>query len=208
MPLEDEIEKLKKLNPAERIKRLMVLEEQKKKEIEEAEALMKEAVVEETERAEEDRQIPVPHMKAESPDTLETIEAKLLWAAKRGVSLPSKGTGAAPEEAPAPRELESAVEESRILNKGAEHKLLHYGEQVDEAIRKQSGAEAAEMYSTEKPGQEYMSNKQQEMYQKPEASAEFSYHARSATPGHERESQDFYRHSSDESHGKKKKSPY
>ena len=208
MPLEDEIEKLKKLNPAERIKRLRVLEEQKKKEIEDAETLMKEAVVEETERAEEDRQIPVPHMKAESPDMLETIEAKLLWAAKRGVSLPSKKTGAAPEETSSPRELESAVEESQILHKGAEHKFLHYGKHVDEAIRKQSGAETAEMYSTEKPGQEYGSMNQQELYQKPETSTEFSYHARNATPGHEKETQDFYRHSSNESHGKKKKSPY
>ncbi len=67
------VEDLKKLSPEERIKRLKELEEERKKEIEAAESLIKETA---REIAEEKKQIPIPEARATDLATLNTAEEK------------------------------------------------------------------------------------------------------------------------------------
>ncbi len=172
-------ETLKKLSPAERVKRLKELEAQKKREIEEAEQLLKQAISEQGLEEEEKKQLPVPQMKAESAETLETIEAKLLWAAKRGVSLPTKKT----------EEEHHALEESVQTEQGGNlGRTPHYGDTLNAAISDQKGI----TYQTNEKKRDYMSGEQQKFYEQHEEHHHEEYHSRSALPGHERETQDFY----------------
>ena len=69
------VDELKKLSPEERIKRLKELEEERKKEIEEAEALIKETNRELAE-AEEKQKIPIPEARATDLSTLTTSEER------------------------------------------------------------------------------------------------------------------------------------
>ncbi len=69
------VDDIKKLSPAERIKRLKELEEARKKEIEEAEQLIRETALEMAE-AEEKRHIPIPEARATDLSTLDTAEEK------------------------------------------------------------------------------------------------------------------------------------
>ncbi|GEM_PF-3356291 len=204
MPLEEELRDLRRLHPSERIKRLKELEEQKKKEIEEAEVMLKESEKEAQAEEEERTSLPVPHMKAVSPESIETIEAKLLWAAKRGVSLQQKEEEVAVPAAKEHLSLSEAVEDERV--KAQEVSNVQYGEQLAESVRRQSGAAVVEAYARQKAssaGEAYESITKQrgieQVYQKPEARTEITYETRSATPGHEaqqaqpqQQPQDFY----------------
>lgn len=76
---DEELEDIKKLDPQERIKRLKELEDARKKEIEEAETLIKETV-RELEDAEERKKIPIPEAKATELSALETLEEKQIVA--------------------------------------------------------------------------------------------------------------------------------
>ncbi len=181
-------ETLKKLSPTERVKRLKELEEQKKKEIEEAEQLLKEAIKEQGIENEERKQLPIPQMKAESAESLETIEAKLLWAAKRGVSLSSKKTEEEREHHEAFPALEDSVRAEQNKNTGH---LPQYGDVMSNALNEQKGV----AYQTNEKKQDYMNPEQQKFYEQHEEHHSDTYHARSALPGHEKESQDFYSHS-------------
>src|SRR3989338_8660044 len=69
-------EELKKLPPEERIKRLKELQEQDKKEIEEAAELMKQSQNEADANAEELRRVPIPQFKAVDLDSLFTEDEK------------------------------------------------------------------------------------------------------------------------------------
>lgn len=73
------VEDIKKLSPEERIKHLKELEEERKKEIEEAESLIKETVREIAE-AEEKKRIPIPEARATDLATLDTVEERQLVA--------------------------------------------------------------------------------------------------------------------------------
>ncbi len=198
MSLEEDVKELRKLSPSERIKRLKELEEQKKKEIQEAEKLLKEAQTEENVEEEKKRQLPAPQMKAESLDTIETIEAKVLWAAKRGISLATKNIEVAlPEE---------KLEETLEREKQAMPASKPYGETVEEAVKKQQrGRELVETYERQgaQPGYASMLKGPEQIYQKPDSKTDFTYETRSATPGHENKPQDFY---TGEPQEKKKKS--
>ena len=78
-----ETDDLKKLPPDERIKKLKALEEEKRKEIEEAQQMLKESAVE-LEREEKIKQeVPVPQMKAVDIGQLFTKEEKQVFATKR-----------------------------------------------------------------------------------------------------------------------------
>jgi len=79
-----ELDDIKKLSPEERIKRLKELEEERKKEIQEAEKLMKssedEIVVQEKIR----RDIPIPQLKAVDVDHLFSAAEKQMFESKHG----------------------------------------------------------------------------------------------------------------------------
>ncbi|MBI4438802.1 hypothetical protein HY640_02630 [Candidatus Woesearchaeota archaeon] len=196
MTLEDEIKELRKLSPAEKIKRLKELEEASKKELEETDKLLKEAEREAI-SDQEKQQLPIPHMKAASPDTLETIEAKLLWAAKRNVSLTAASQPQ--QETPTAKPLEESVEEAQAKQQEAQ---AQYGTRIEEATAShtppQYAQQAENPYDTVTQPQ-----KTSVTYQKPEFSTEATYEHRKATPGHETEKiEEFY------TQAKKKKTVY
>jgi len=78
-----EIDEIKKLSPEARIKRLRKLEEEKRKEIEEAEKLMKESVGELEREERIKKELPIPQMKAVDVGELFTQEEKQIFATKR-----------------------------------------------------------------------------------------------------------------------------
>ncbi|MEK6854468.1 MAG: hypothetical protein AABX60_03965, partial [Nanoarchaeota archaeon] len=71
----ESVDELKRLSPQERIKRLKELEEERKKEIEQAEVLIKETVREIAD-AEEKKRIPIPQARATDLSALGTSEEK------------------------------------------------------------------------------------------------------------------------------------
>lgn len=142
-----EIDDIKRLSPEERVKRLKKLEEERRKEIEEADKLMKESVGE-LEKEEEIRQkIPVPQMKAVDINQLFSQEEREVFAAKR-----YHKSGAAEEEEPtaAPEEktLEDEVMEApqELTQEQAEQQKA-YGEQLAQEKTGQLYQMAREAYN-------------------------------------------------------------
>ena len=78
-----EIDEIKKLSPEERIMRLKKLEEEKRKEIEEAETLLKQSEGEMEQEEKLRKEIPIPQVKAVDIGQLFTKEEKQLFATKR-----------------------------------------------------------------------------------------------------------------------------
>lgn len=78
----DELDKLKGLSPEERIKKLKELEEQRKKEIESAQKLIKQTEIEIEENSKEKQQLPIPQLKSDLA-TLTSEEEKDLFKMKR-----------------------------------------------------------------------------------------------------------------------------
>lgn len=102
-----EIEELKKLSPEERIRKLKEIAEKDKKEIEDAQKLIKqsEAEIEKDMRMKE--QIPIPQVKAVDISELFTEEERAMYWAKKGV-------GPKRKEEEAEKPLEQAVEEEEV----------------------------------------------------------------------------------------------
>lgn len=126
-----ETDDLKKLPPDERIKKLKALEEEKRKEIEEAQQLLKESAVE-LEREEKIKQeVPVPQMKAVDIGQLFTQEEKQVFATKRYA--PVEHHEEEPEVKPNEPEktLEDEVQVSDFkLTDEQMHEQHAYGEQL------------------------------------------------------------------------------
>lgn len=78
-----DIDEIKKLSPEERIKRLKKLEEEKRKEIEEAEKLIEQSTVELEREEKIKKEIPIPQVKAVDIGGLFTQEEKQIFATKR-----------------------------------------------------------------------------------------------------------------------------
>jgi hypothetical protein len=81
-----EIEDYKKLPPEERIRKLMELTEKDKKEIDEAQRLIKETKLEVEEEKEKKLKIPIDQLKAEDMTQLISEEEKEMFRTKRFVS--------------------------------------------------------------------------------------------------------------------------
>ncbi|MBI2580442.1 hypothetical protein HYV85_01400 [Candidatus Woesearchaeota archaeon] len=111
----ESVDELKRLSPQERIKRLKELEEERKKEIEQAEELIKETVREIAD-AEEKKRIPIPQAKAtDLSSALATSEEKELVATHH--LLAAEGTAAttaitaATATAPSSQQQQKSLEE-------------------------------------------------------------------------------------------------
>jgi len=87
---DDEIEKLKRLPPDERIRRLRELEEKNEREIDKAQKLIKESAVEMEEKEEQIKQIPIPQLKAVDISELFSGEEKQMFATKRYEEVPKE----------------------------------------------------------------------------------------------------------------------
>ena len=101
----ESVDELKRLSPQERIKRLQELEEERKKEIEQAEELIKETV-REIDDEEEKKQIPIPQARAtDLLSSLTTAEERQIVATHHlltteGTAGTAHATAAAPATAP------------------------------------------------------------------------------------------------------------
>lgn len=104
---EEDIEKIKKLSPKERIAKLKELQEKDKTEIAEAQRLIRESE-EQLAVEEEIKEVPIPQVKVVDLDELFSAEEKELFKAKRFVE---EKTLSAEEEAVA-AERETALEEA------------------------------------------------------------------------------------------------
>lgn len=78
-----DLDEIRKLSPEERIKRLRKLEEEKRKELEEAKKLIDESAVELEREEKIKKETPVPQMKAVDMGQLFTQEEKQVFATKR-----------------------------------------------------------------------------------------------------------------------------
>lgn len=126
-----DIDEIKKLSPEERIKQLKKLEEDKRKEIEEAEKLIKESVVE-LEREEKIKQeIPIPQIKAVDIGGLFTKEEKEIFATKRYQSAKKPSGEEKPIQEKKETTLEDTVwEEQKNLSQEQLAQQRQYGEQL------------------------------------------------------------------------------
>jgi hypothetical protein len=200
MALEDDLKKIKELPPLERLEAIRNIEKKKKEELNREEEILKKAQQETISEAEDMQnqkvQIPVPQMRATTADVLETEEAKILWATKQGVQLKRNIADVALEASKGKRE-DDEVDIARA-QKQLRLSVAHYSDIVGK-LRKESNA-AIEAYKKHEPitksDEEYQSLVKKDLisesYQKPEPNVEGVLEQRSATPGTERQTQDFY----------------
>ncbi len=143
-----EIDEIKKLSPEERVKRLKKLEEEKRKEIEEAEKLMKESVGQLEREEEIRRKIPVPQMKAVDIGQLFTKEEKQIFAAKRYQKADTAEEEIVEETKPEEKTLEDEVLQTptQLTHEQAEQQRA-YGEQLAQGQSGQLYQMAREAYN-------------------------------------------------------------
>ena len=125
-----DIKDLKKLSPEERIDKLRKIEEEKRKELREAEDLMKESEVELAREEKIKREIPIPQVTAVDIDQLFTQEEKQIFATKRYVG---KKPDEEEEEKKPPEEttLEDEVLEAQPqLTAEQKEEQRQYGQQL------------------------------------------------------------------------------
>ena len=87
----DEMKDIKKLSPEERIKKLKELEEKSKKEIAEAQKLIKQSEGEIEQENKFKDKVPIPQLIAEEERTLESQEAKEMFESQREISKSGAG---------------------------------------------------------------------------------------------------------------------
>ncbi|MBI2143914.1 hypothetical protein HYU17_02055 [Candidatus Woesearchaeota archaeon] len=120
------IEELKKLSPQERIRCLRELEEERRKEIEQAEELIKETSREIAE-AEEKRKIPIPQARAtDLSSALTTAEEKQLVATHHLMAEGTPAAPAAPEQQP--KSLEEVAAEEALPAQAQQPQQNLFGE--------------------------------------------------------------------------------
>jgi len=103
-----DLKEIKKLSPEERIKKLSKVKEKNKKEIDEAEKLIKDSV-REINVKEEIKDLPIPQIKAVDIESLFAPEEKEVFAAKRYKNISARHV----EEETAEIPLEETVEQER-----------------------------------------------------------------------------------------------
>lgn len=103
-----DLKEIKKLSPEERIKRLKKIEEENKKEINEAEKLIKDSI-REINIQEEIKDLPIPQIKAVDIESLFSPEEKEVFAAKRYENIRQRPA----EEETTETSLEKTVEQEK-----------------------------------------------------------------------------------------------
>ena len=127
MAKKSKLDELKNLSPEERIKRLKELQEQDRKEIEEAQKLIKESEEQATHEEKLKQQIPVPQLKSVDIESLFSPEEKELFKAKRYIE------GKKPVEEAKEKPLEQTVFEeapAKLPEESAE--TIQYGLQLSQ----------------------------------------------------------------------------
>ena len=158
MAEEEVINELKKLSPKERIKKLKELQEKDKKEIEEAQHLIRESE-EQAAREEETEKIPIPQLKAVDIEALFSPEEQELFKAKRFIA--PKEKAAVEEKLPKARPLEEVAAEAPKLSFEEEKAHVDYLNQLSKAPAAELKEKVNSIYKSVKDTG-YMSSGQQE----------------------------------------------
>ena len=145
---------VKKLSPQERIKRLKEIAEKDKKEIEDAQKLIKESETEIEVEEKEKEQIPIPQLKATDISEL-TGQAKEMFKAKR-----YKSEKVPEEEKEEPTPLEETVEQEQITPEAK--KEAGTGEYLRGLSTEQLTQKAEDLYTQAKEENFYLTREQQE----------------------------------------------
>ena len=150
--MSEDIKKLKGVSPKERIEKLKALQEKNKKEIEEAQELLKQAE-EESNIEDELRDIPIPQLKAVDINELFSPEEKELFKSKRF-------TAEKKETKQETNELEEIAEQAQIPNK-ADQQQAEYIQSLSQKPAGELHGRANEIYAQFKD-QGYLNPVQQE----------------------------------------------
>lgn len=126
---------LEGLPPDERIKRLRKLEDERRREIKEAEALIKRSREEMAATAETIRKIPVPQMRAIDPSTLFSREERALFETHHQTKATRDEAPAPPARRPesSPESLEEAVAGAPRQN-NQDQIAFQYGKKLEETL--------------------------------------------------------------------------
>jgi len=155
MALEEE---LKKLNPRERINKLKEIEQEKKKEIAEAEELMRDSERELTDEEETRKKIPIPQVRATDFSTVrgESASAQDIWktvhSGRESSGIEESAAAAPGRETAESSALERAAQEAPSAKQEEEKGVMYTRE---ESARNQGalyGRQEEEKKKTEKPG--------------------------------------------------------
>jgi hypothetical protein len=145
----EKLDDIKKLSPAERIKRLKEFQEENKKEIEDAQKLIKSSE-EEEEIEKELEKIPIPQIRSVDIDALFSPEEKEIFKEKRFVSETAREVQ---KEKPSPKKespLESIAEAAPRLAQEQEKVNIDYINQLSQRPAAELKERVAEIYSVVK----------------------------------------------------------
>jgi membrane protein involved in colicin uptake len=169
MPLDEEIEELRKLSPQERIRKLKEIEEKRKKEIEEAETLIRESELEIGEHEEFRRKVPIDEVRATDISTLDTAseDARRIWKTSRHMGLETAAAETsttsplertAEQEAPSEEKREAEQRQAALyqLEKKAEKQAEMYGGAVEQQKPKSEYRRATKAEEEEKAHRDYL----------------------------------------------------
>jgi hypothetical protein len=128
-----ELKDLKKLSPEERIRKLKELEEDRKREIKEAEAMIRSSKEEIADKEKRKIDIPIPQVGAISVDELFTEEEKQVYESKRGVKRKGKEEISTEDKEAMKEHAEKTLEEE-VWRAAPKHENL-----VEELANRDSG---------------------------------------------------------------------
>ena len=142
-------EDIQKLTPRERIEKLKKLEEEKRKEIEEARILISATEEELVAEEEQKKQIPIDQLTADTEEVLSTHEEKELFEVKRFVKTKNKKEEAEKKEEGEESTLEEEVAEARAQNipQQTEYQVVREERPVEYKIEELSRQPLTELYA-------------------------------------------------------------
>ncbi len=154
MPLDEEVEELKKLSPRERIRRLKEIEKERREEIAAAEELMRDSERELSDEEAMRRKVPIAQVRATDFSTIagESESAKNIWKTahfKEGTSSSIEETTSEGSELERTAQREApGVEAREEQQKGINYKMQQRAERQGELYGRQREA----VVGTERPG--------------------------------------------------------
>jgi|TARA_Y100000310_G_scaffold301679_1_gene338381 hypothetical protein len=143
---------IKKLSPEERIERLKEMAEKNKKEIEEAQEMIKESAVDIEEERKEKELIPIPQLRSADKSGL-SLEEKGIFNIKR-YEREETEEGEEREEEHEPTPLEETVEQENITEEAK--KESEAGQYFRNLTDKQLTEKAGELYNQAKENEDYL----------------------------------------------------
>jgi len=152
-----ELKDIKKLSPEERIERLREIAKKDKKEIEDAQELIKESEVEIEEDRKEKEQIPIPQLRAANISELTGQQEKQMFRAKRYEREETERSGEREEE---PTPLEETIEREEVTEEA--RKEAEKGQYFHNLSTEQLTQKAEDLYMQAKDENFYLTREQKD----------------------------------------------